>query len=96
MKEIRCCVCGVAIYMDEETYQRRIEDGKTFHCINGHSQVFRESTVEKVRKENEVLKRRLDLELKSNKEMRASINGYKGQVGRLMKRIRELNHASNT
>lgn len=37
---VSCCACGTVFGMQRTLRDRRIEDHKTFHCPNGHQQVF--------------------------------------------------------
>jgi len=48
---IRCASCGVAFGFSEGLRARRGEDGKTFYCPNGHTQVYRDSELEVARRE---------------------------------------------
>src|ERR1039458_7065019 len=41
-----CCVCGLAYAMPAEFRAKRVEDGKTFYCPNGHTQIYCRRTTE--------------------------------------------------
>lgn len=56
LKYITCCVCITRFAMDEELYRRRREDGKGFWCPNGHDQIFTDSEIQKLKRENQALK----------------------------------------
>jgi predicted nucleic acid-binding Zn-ribbon protein len=90
MKCIKCSECGTPIYLEDETYQHRREDGKIFYCTNGHQQVFREPEIKKLREYNDYLRGRLSDVESTNKTLRHSINGYKGQLARLKNKIAAL------
>jgi HPt (histidine-containing phosphotransfer) domain-containing protein len=48
IKTTVCITCGCVIGMQDEYYDRRLDDHKNFHCPNGHSQYFSgESEAEK-------------------------------------------------
>lgn len=58
MEDHVCGVCGMAfaapkVFMDE---CRKVGAGKSFYCPSGHPRVFRESEVEKIRRECDRLK----------------------------------------
>ena len=48
-----CCNCGTVLAMSETVYQKRLSDGGSFYCPNGHRQHFTESdekTIEDLRR----------------------------------------------
>ena|SRR5258708_7341923 len=57
LKDLTCYSCITHFAMDEALYRRRLEDGGSFWCPNGHSQHFTESEVQKLKRENQALKR---------------------------------------
>lgn len=63
---ITCCSCGVVFGVSEEIETRLVNTGKSFYCINGHSQYFsqkqkEEKEVVRLREENNMLKCRVDI-----------------------------------
>ena len=40
IKTTVCITCGCVIGMQDEYYDRRLHDHKSFHCPNGHTQYF--------------------------------------------------------
>lgn len=52
--EIVCIVCGTTFYIQEELDDLRREDGRDFHCPNGHGQhykISRQKQLEEAQKE---------------------------------------------
>lgn len=83
MKELKCTECGTTIFLDDQTYERRLDDGKTFYCINGHGQIFSEPRIPELEKRIEYLERRIRNLENRNTSLIHSVNGYKGQLAKL-------------
>lgn len=91
-EECANCQCRFALTLD--MYNRRKEDGRTFHCPNGHGQHYAETTVQKLKKQLEEkdrkiaseseaktwYSRRLDQQIKTSR-------AYKGQVTKIKNRV---------
>jgi len=88
---IDCSVCGMTYGLDEDFRQRRLSDGKTWWCPNGHTQHFvGETDEQKVKR----LEKSLD---RANSATRAARDqadaaerrrrAMKGQVTRLKNKI---------
>lgn len=45
-----CCRCGIPIVMTPAQLQRFQDHGETFYCVMGHSQVFSEPEVTRLKK----------------------------------------------
>ena len=88
--ELHCTECKAAIFLEEENYKRRLSDGKIFFCPNGHEQVFREPTERKLQKQIDYLHQHVEALEEENKYLHHAINGYKGQLGKLKKKIKAL------
>ena len=66
MTILYCCNCGIRFDVTDGFYEHRLQDGKTFHCPNGHGQVFTDTCEEKnkrlaakareLKRENQLLK----------------------------------------
>lgn len=49
-----CCgECGIEFRVPQHFYEERRKTGKGWHCPNGHSRVFRESDVDRFRRERD-------------------------------------------
>lgn len=44
----QCSQCAGLLILADDTKQRRIEDGKSFYCSNGHAQVFTKTKVQEL------------------------------------------------
>jgi hypothetical protein len=51
-----CGECGVVFGMTAALKKERLDNGGTFYCTNGHGRVFRESNLDKIRRERDRLK----------------------------------------
>jgi|HubBroStandDraft_4_1064222.scaffolds.fasta_scaffold00027_65 hypothetical protein len=54
-----CGECGIEFDVPEHFYKERKENGKGWYCPNGHSRVFRESDLDKMRRERDQAKQQL-------------------------------------
>lgn len=90
MKELNCAKCETTIYLTDETYQRRREDGGQFFCQNGHANVFSESEVQRLKRSLDWNIKRCDVETKTVVHLRNAVNGYKGQIAKLKKKIKAM------
>ncbi len=50
---MECGECGISFAVPERWRQEREDTGKGWYCPNGHSRVYRESTVQKLEKQVE-------------------------------------------
>jgi len=55
-----CCNCGVAFAVPESFDRKRREDGKSFHCPNGHPQSYTTTEPMRLRKQLEDANRLLE------------------------------------
>lgn len=54
-----CCECFTHFAMDSDLNARRRQTGGTFYCPNGHAQHYTETEVQKLKKQNESLRKNL-------------------------------------
>lgn len=50
-----CCVCGVPFAMPADLTTQRRDDGKSFHCPNGHSQSYTNNLQKQLDAANKVI-----------------------------------------
>lgn len=55
-ENLTCPQCGIYFGVPEHWVKSRREDKQTFYCPNGHSQSFKESETERLRRERDRLK----------------------------------------
>lgn len=63
---VQCCECGTLFGMTETFRLKRQDDGATFYCPNGHSQVYCKPRITELKEKNAELQRKLaqkDLDL---------------------------------
>ena len=81
------CWCGMAFAVPEKLYTNcQNNPGDTFHCPAGHTNVFRESPADILRRERDLLMQRLaqkddELKLQNNR-----LKAAKGEITKLKKR----------
>lgn len=46
-----CCQCGVVFGMNRSRYNRSRQHGEKFFCTNGHSQIYRETDIQRLTRE---------------------------------------------
>lgn len=95
MVDICCANCGIIFGVPAHWQSSRQEDGKTFYCPNGHTQVYSQvnSEKEKLRRERDLLAQRVaqrDDEIKRQRELREAAErreaAQKANVTKLKKR----------
>ena len=94
-----CANCGIKFAMPLYYTNKRREDGGSFYCPNGHILHFGDSEADKLRKERDRLKQKLELgdaRLQSERNRRATAErtatAYKGHHTRLKNRLQAENH----
>ena len=51
MKQVECATCGAVFGITAAFHSRRLDDGENFYCPSGHRNIFRPSTVERMRRD---------------------------------------------
>lgn len=89
-----CPDCGTNFGCEEDLIEARRKDGRTFYCPNGHRLSYKDSEVERLRKETQRLARRAEnLEAQrdqlttSVEHERRRVATYKGHLTRTRNRI---------
>jgi len=86
----KCCNCGVLFGMEKEYRQRKIDEGGTFYCPNGHKQWYTESTINKLKKQIESKQKQIDYCRNNLRFEKRSHSATKGQLTRKKNKIAEL------
>lgn len=60
LTEETCCNCFTHFAMDSDLRQRRLDEGGTFYCPNGHAQHYTETIVARLKKQNDSLTKQRD------------------------------------
>lgn len=91
---LECYKCNTHFAMSDLKYRRCMDLKEVFFCPNGHEQVFRESEVERLKRELEAHKRTLewtrnsrDRYQKDYEHEKHRANGYKGALTRTKNRV---------
>jgi hypothetical protein len=91
---IYCANCNVPFGMTGDYISRRRKDGDGFHCPNGHANVFRDSEADKLRKQLDNARLRMEWAEQDAKRARESLEvaqrskaAYKGQLTKLKNRV---------
>lgn len=89
-----CPVCGVEVVMPSNLLRTLRESKRSFYCVNGHSQSFKESEADKLKRKIEQLEREkkwAETSRDSWREQAAhherSKNAMKGQLTKVKKRV---------
>jgi len=89
-----CARCGVVFGISTQLEQRRREDGQAFYCPNGHSNVFKDSELDKTKRELERVRGESQRRLERFRDEQAAhdatmrtLSATKGQVTKLKKRV---------
>lgn len=91
---MECGECHVNFGMTYEMNQRKLNDGTSWYCPNGHCRVYSESEIEKLKKEVERIKRNEQWEREAKerafhreKVLTHRMAAHKGVASRLKNRI---------
>lgn len=78
--------CGIEFSVPDHFYKERKENGKGWHCPNGHLRVFRESDLDKMRRERDnAIQQKARAEQEASANLRAYERAQK-ETKRLKKR----------
>jgi Zn-finger protein len=86
---ITCAACFVPFGIMDQLERQRREDGKTFHCPNGHENIFRESEVAKLNKQLETVKRDKDAALareQMERDQRIAAESHRDKIAKAFKK----------
>lgn len=91
--EIDCCECGIVFGVPDGWQRKKRETGATFYCPNGHAQCYRDSDLDKMRRERDRLVqeqerlRQRTTELANQRDAaERRVAAAKGQITKLKKR----------
>ena len=91
---MQCPVCGLVYGLDQGFREKRLEDGRDWHCPNGHCLAFTDSEVDRLRQRLEQQKRWTDgaraqatHERDQRRAAERSARAYKGQVTKIRRRV---------
>ena len=83
-----CITCGCHIALENEFYDRRLQDRRDFYCPNGHSQHFvAETEAERLKKQLAEREAQLTRERARTSELNTAITKAKRATARLKTRI---------
>ena len=87
---LTCCTCGIAYGMPGWFVKKRREDGENFYCPNGHSQVFGNSEVDRLRKQLTASQARLDQMAADRDEKERQLRAQRGVATRFKNRLHRV------
>lgn len=94
LNALDCSHCGVVFGITDDYEERRRADKANFYCPNGHSQAYGESEADRLRKELEQAKNRIEAERGWAERVTADLDAErkshastKGQLTKTRKRI---------
>ena len=84
--EMVCGDCGIKFAVPDHFYSERKQTGKNWYCPNGHIRVFRETDVDKMRRERDMaIQQRARAEEEAKRQERLRMKA-EGETKRLKKR----------
>jgi hypothetical protein len=60
LETVNCAQCGVSFSLPEHLNTKRREDGQAFTCPNGHSNVYKKSTIDTLKEQIAALEKERD------------------------------------
>lgn len=84
---LHCAECGISFGITRDYYDRRRADGQGFLCPAGHSNVYRETEVQRLRRELEDEKAAKERAYQREKEALQRLSAARGQITKITKRI---------
>lgn len=84
---MECGECGTHYAMTAVMVRKRREDGQSFHCPLGHPRVFRETEVQKLRRQIEQNEKDLEWARAQRDRSDKRVISLKGQVTKIKNRI---------
>lgn len=85
--EMDCGECGIAFCVPSHWHQERRDTGKGWHCPNGHGRVYRESTVDKLKKELAAKEGELQRARERAERSERQVVAARGQVTKIKNRV---------
>jgi hypothetical protein len=85
-----CCKCGVGFGFPDDLRTKRLEDGETFYCPNGHPQHYTDTAAMKLKRmerDRDWYARRLKTERADKDAVERSRRAYKGQLTKTKRRV---------
>lgn len=85
MREMRCGECGVIFWAPEFLMAERQRTGQRWYCPNGHCRLYAETDAQKLQKELDAEKQRVQME----RSMRFSAEAQRDRAQKELKRVQK-------
>lgn len=82
-----CINCGISFAMPQWFIDTRRKDKRLFYCPNGHNLSYNEGEADKLRKQLDTERQRVEMFRRENQEKENSIRALKGQITKSRNRI---------
>lgn len=82
-----CCVCHVIFAVTSAHHDRLRDKGESFHCPNGHSQKYTETTVQKLQRQLDAAKAETERQRQLRVDAERRVTAQIGVNTKLRKRI---------
>ena len=92
---VECCNCNCRFAMSQDMCERRLEDGKLFHCPNGHPQRYTKrktqaDEIERLKRRIEDERRQKEYSQKESEHFRRSRDGMKGALAKSNNKLKRV------
>ena len=85
--EMDCYSCGITFAVPETWNNKRLEDGKSFWCPNGHQQHYTKTEVQILRERLEMERKNAEFWRQQKAAIERSASALRGQATKLRKRL---------
>lgn len=82
-----CPVCFIVYAAPALLFEKKMEKGGDWYCPNGHSLIFTETEVDKLKKKLAAEQSRVEMYRRENQEKERSIRALKGKITKTKNRI---------
>src|SRR5690348_12305780 len=87
LTEQTCCNCFTHFAIDSELYAKLKREGNAFYCPNGHGQIYTETEIMRLKKENQNLQNRVIWAETEAKQAKRDRIAMKAQLKKTNRRI---------
>jgi ssDNA-binding Zn-finger/Zn-ribbon topoisomerase 1 len=87
-----CGACGILFAAPKSFWAERRRTGAGWYCPNGHSRIFTETDVQKLQKQLDAEKQRVEFLKREIESQRGQLTAAKGQVTKARNKLKRVSH----